>query len=125
MAMLLVANVTGGGADGKLGLDQVFAGLINNLALVNINAAYLDSTATPPGPASVSVNRYVSNAASATGSFGGKPMFQPGDPAPLPLAWPILDSGRPSAGTGGETATMTASVRRRWTTVRQWVSAGR
>jgi hypothetical protein len=110
MSMSLVAKVTGGGEHGKTGLDQVFAGLINNLALVNIGAVYRDSSVTPHVDHSL-VIRYVSNASAATGHFRGRKMFQPGDPAPAPLAWPILDTGRaPNSGTGGDMATMGSSA---------------
>jgi hypothetical protein len=62
----MVAKVTGGGEHGKTGLDQVFGGLINNLALVNIRAVYRDSSVTPHVDHSL-VIRYVSNASAATG----------------------------------------------------------
>ena len=122
MAMNLVADVTGGGSDGRLGLEKVFCGLVNDLQNVVISATYHD-----PGPPAGDVhlnNVYVSNGASATGTFASKPLFQPGDPAPTTWTWPLLDSGRPTAGVGGETATMSASgphtpvprpVGQRWT----------
>jgi hypothetical protein len=107
--MNLVCNVTGGGADGKLGLDKVFAGLINNLSLVNIQAVYKDSTVAPPRNHPVS-NVYVTNPTAATGVFAGKKMFRPGDPAAIALAWPVLDSGRSPNGQGGDTSTMGGSA---------------
>lgn len=107
MAMQLVADVTGGGPDGRLGLDKVFCGLVNDLRNVVIRGTYHN-----PGPPAGDVhlnNIYVSNGASATGSLSSKPLFKPGDPRPTPWAWPLLDSGRPTPGQGGETATMSAS----------------
>jgi hypothetical protein len=104
MGMELIADITGGGADGQLGLDRVFSGLINNLSIVDINATYLDSTVAPPKNWNW-VNVYVSNRPASN-------IFPPGGPvAPKLLAWPILDTGRhPGEGTGGEMATMTMSV---------------
>lgn len=119
MGMELIADVTGGGADGRLGLDKVFSGLINNLSLVDINAKYLDATVAPPKNWNW-VNVYVSNRPVSN-------VFAPGvgGPVPAPLVWPILDTGRnPGGGTGGDTATMTRSfphtsvnraVGQRWT----------
>ncbi len=106
MAMELVADVTGGGADGRLGLDRVFSGLVNDLTNVDIRAEYRDTTVAPPTNHNL-INLYVSNTAAATAAMGTTPAFQLGDPAPAPYAWPLLDTGRAGAGTGGETATMT------------------
>jgi hypothetical protein len=107
MAMRLTMDVTGGGSDGRVGLDRVFVGLINNLQNVDITAVYRD----PAHPAVDHhlANVYASNRGDATGGLGGDYLFQPGDPAPARLAWPVLDTGRPAGGTGGETATMTSS----------------
>jgi outer membrane protein OmpA-like peptidoglycan-associated protein len=105
MAMELIADVTGGGADGRLGLDRVFAGLVNNLRDVDISAQYVDSTVPPPHTHYFD-NAYCSNGASASGAFAGRPLFRPGDTAPALFAFPILDTGRGGAGQGGETATM-------------------
>lgn len=109
ISMSLVAKVTGGGVDGKLGLDQVFAGLVNNLALVNISAIYRDASVTPNKDHPLVV-RYVSNGSAGSGTFRGRPLFRPGDPAPTPLAWPVLDTGKTNAGTGGDLATMRRSA---------------
>src|SRR5262249_55950834 len=105
MAMQLSVDVTGGGVDGLLGLDRVFGGLVNNLSHVDINAVYHDGVAAHPNHHWI--NRDVSNGGAATGgSAGGTPVFQPGDPAPVPYSWPLLDSGRSPNGIGGDTATM-------------------
>jgi hypothetical protein len=106
MGMELIADVTGGGADGRLGLDKVFCGLVNNLRNVDIQATYVDSTVAPPQNHQFT-NVYVSNGAAAT---GGGTTFLPGDPAPATFSWPLLDTGRPSGGLGGESATMTRSL---------------
>jgi hypothetical protein len=108
MAMDLTADVTGGGADGRLGLDRVFGGLINCLRNVDITSSYRDSTVAPPVDHQWD-NVYASNTGAATGNVGARPMFLAGDPAPVPLTFPVLDSGRPAAGLGGDSATMTRS----------------
>jgi hypothetical protein len=101
--MELISDVTGGGADGRLGLDQVFCGLVNNVAIRNVNFLYRDTTAAPP-----TNHRYrlvaVSNPGAATGSI-----FMPGDPAPVPHVLPLLDSGLTPHGEGADTALMTRS----------------
>jgi hypothetical protein len=108
MAMDLTADVTGGGADGRLGLDRVFAGFINDLANVDIVATYTDATVAPAVDHALR-NVYVTNRGAATGAIGGTNVFQPGDPAPDEYAYPILDTGRNPGGNGGNTATMTRS----------------
>ena len=113
MTMELIADVTGGGADGRLGLDSVFGGLVNMLTDNQITLTYTDIiTAVPLGGAAATLtvrNRYVLNLAAATGNYGGTAMFKPTDPAPNILAFPVLDTGRPSGGLGGESPTMTRS----------------
>ena len=108
MTMELVADVTGGGADGRLGLDKVFGGLVNMLTGNEIRLTYIDNTpAAPLPPTTLEVsNRYVTNRAAATGNYNGTPMFLPTDPAPALLAFPVLDTGRVPGGLGGETAVM-------------------
>ncbi|MBL8173703.1 MAG: hypothetical protein JNK48_03485 [Bryobacterales bacterium] len=113
MTMELIADVTGGGADGRLGLDSVFGGLINMLSDNQITLTYTDIiTPVPLGGAAATLtvrNRYVLNRPAATGNYGGTPMFIPADPAPNLLAFPVLDTGRPNGGLGGESATMSRS----------------
>jgi hypothetical protein len=108
MTMEIVADVIGGGADGQLGLDKVFGGLVNMLTGNEIRLTYVDTTPVAPlPPVTLQVsNRYTTNRASATGVYNGTPMFQPGDPAPALLAFPVLDTGRNPGGLGGETAVM-------------------
>lgn len=121
MKMELIADVTGGGATGRLGLDRVFAGLINNLANVDIRSTYRDSSVAPPVGHDFNWV-YADNVNAATGNWG-RHVFRPADPAPNPYTWPLLDSGRDDAGTGGNTATMRSSkvaranrpVGQRWT----------
>jgi hypothetical protein len=108
MNMELIADVTGGGNNGLLGLDCIFSGLVNNLTNVDISGGYTDSTTNPATPHSLK-SVYVSNATAGTGAHRGRKLFKPGDPAPTAVAWPILDSGRSPAGGGGETATMSGS----------------
>jgi hypothetical protein len=105
MSMELVADVTGGGADGRLGMTEVFGGLINMQTAVDVRARYV----APPATIYTVTNINASNLAAATGAFSGTPMFRPGGPAPVIVAMPILDSGRNApgmAGLGGETAVM-------------------
>jgi hypothetical protein len=114
MTMELVADVTGGGADGRLGLEKVFGGLVNMLTDNQITLTYTEPTPPPPPPPPPPVtytvrNRYVLNRAAATGAYGGTPMFIPADPAPNVLAFPVLDTGRGAGGLGGESATMSRS----------------
>jgi hypothetical protein len=109
MAMDLDADVTGGGADGRLGLDKVFSGLVNMVGVRDVNATYTDSTVVPPTNHGL---RFMaaSNTADAGAMLGARPLFAPGDPAPVLYALPLLDSGRPGAGLGGESATMSRSA---------------
>ena len=109
MGMELIADVTGGGDDCLLGLDMAFAGLVNMVQTRDVVSTYIDTTVTPAATIHL---RFVAalNASAATGSNGGTPMFQPGDPAVTLFTLPLLDSGRsPGVGTGGETATMSRS----------------
>lgn len=108
MVMNLEVNLVGGGADGKLGLDQVFGGLQNQTQAYIHDATYVDGTVAPPTNHRFRF-RYASNQASATGAFGGTRMFVTGDPAPVLYAMPLLDSGRAPNGLGGDTVTMSRS----------------
>ncbi|HKV24496.1 MAG TPA: hypothetical protein VJN93_07875 [Candidatus Acidoferrum sp.] len=109
MGMKIIADVTGGGADGRLGLDKVFSGLVNMVQNRDVIGTYTDNTVAPP---TTQHWKFIaaSNAAAATGGAAGSNFFQPGDPAPALYQLPLLDSGRPSAGTGGLTATMSRSA---------------
>ena len=113
MTMELVADVIGGGADGRLGLKKVFGGLVNMLTDNQITLTYTEPPAAgpaPPPPATYTVrNRYVLNRDVATGDYGGTPMFKPTDTAPNVMTFPVLDTGRDSGGLGGESATMSRS----------------
>jgi hypothetical protein len=103
MTMELVADVTGGGANGRLGLDRVFGGLVNMLLNDTISVVYRD----PAGPTDYTVsNVYASNLGDASSNYAGAPMFIPGDNAPSLYAFPHLDTGRDPGGIGGETAVM-------------------
>lgn len=105
MTMELVAEVTGGGVDGRIGLDRVFGGLVNMLRGNEIRLTYRDATRATPVDYTVR-NRYVLNKGAATGNYGGSKMFKPTDPAPNLLSFPVLDTGRRPGGLGGETAVM-------------------
>ena len=109
MGMKITADVTGGGANGCLGLDKVFSGLVNMVQNRDVIGTYRDTTVVPP---TVHLWKFIaaSNAASATGGVAPSNFFQPGDPAPVLYRLPLLDTGRPAAGTGGETATMSRSA---------------
>lgn len=101
-----LANVVGGGNDGRRGLDKVFAGWINNeSANENIVGTFREMVGgVPTQRRSSSV--FASNRASATGANN---TFLPGNPAPALVPPALLDSGRGSPGTGGDTATLTRS----------------
>jgi len=104
-------DLVGGGADGKLGLNRVFAGWVNNeVRAEEIVGTYVDNTVAPPATHHHR-SIFVSNGAAATGAHpSGSPAFLPGGPtAPAIRAAPLLDSGRAPAGVGGETATMRSS----------------
>jgi hypothetical protein len=105
MTMELVANVTGGGADGRLGLEKVFGGLINMLVDDRIQVVYRDSTGQVAQDYTVK-NVYVSNGNQASALYGNTSMFLPTDPLPIEYAFPHLDTGRDPGGVGGETAVM-------------------
>jgi hypothetical protein len=73
-----------------------------------IRLTYVDNTPVAPLPPNVLQvsNRYTTNRGAATGAYNGTPMYQPGDPAPVLLGFPVLDTGRNPGGIGGETAVM-------------------
>lgn len=97
--MNATVDVVSGGPNGQRLLDRVFAGWINNESQnENIRGTYAG------GHSRFSI--FASNHASATGP--GR-TFLPGDPAPVLVAPPLLDSGRLGAGTGGDSATLTRS----------------
>ncbi|MDO3379167.1 peptidoglycan-binding protein [Geoalkalibacter halelectricus] len=109
LKMTATLDLVGGGNDGTRGLDRVFAGWINNqTAEENIVGTFTDSSVAPP------VNRtsrsvFASNRALASGPDNNK-RFLPGDPVPILVAPPLLDSGRqPNPGSGGNTATLSTS----------------
>ena len=96
--MNAAADVKSGGADGRRLLDCVFAGWINNLRSTIRSGQYAGGH--------VSQLVLATNRGAATGPGN---TFKPGDPAPVPPTMPVLDTGRPGHGTGGETATLTTS----------------
>jgi hypothetical protein len=94
--------VVGGGPDGKLAVNRVFAGWVNNIPSIDVVGTFVDSSVPPP------VNHrsrrvFVSNQAAGP--------FVPGGAAPAHRRLPLLDVGPAHApeGTGGETATLTRS----------------
>ncbi|WP_020579055.1 peptidoglycan-binding protein [Actinopolymorpha alba] len=98
-------DVVTGGADGRRVIDQFFAGWFNNVVGPALfTQTYTDPT--PPGAVHVEPFVFASNGAAATGP--GRE-FVPGDPAPVLVAPPILDSGRATPGTGGDTAALSTS----------------
>ena len=100
------AYLVGGGADGQLGLDRVFLGWANNMTASNTWVGTY-------GPAVSTIPMVpMSNPTDASGSFE-VPEFLPGDAAPAVLTYPLLDSGRPIAGTqrdGGADVTFSKSA---------------
>jgi hypothetical protein len=95
--MNCTADVLSGGPDGRRLLDRVFAGWINNeSANENIRATYAG------GHLRFTIF-------STTKGSGPNGEFRPGDAAPAIVSPPLLDTGRGSPGTGGDTATLTRS----------------
>jgi hypothetical protein len=97
--MNATVDVVSGGPNGRRLLDRVFVGWINNESQnENIRGTYAG------GHARFSI--FASNHALATGPGN---TFLPGDPVPVLVAPPLLDSGRRPAGIGGDSATLTTS----------------
>ena len=95
--------VVGGGRNGRLGLDQMFAGWINNISALDIFAEYLDAATG---------NRHRHTTIFAGNKPGGPALavhlFLPGAAAPAILDFPVLDTSPFGAeGTGGNTASGT------------------
>jgi hypothetical protein len=109
--MKTTVDVIGGGRDGTLGLDSVFAGWCNNEAAAeDISATYANPA--PPPPTRRRFTLWASNntAAHNIGSAANPVWeFRPGDPAPNIIPPPVLDSGRPGPGIGGDTCCLTSS----------------
>jgi hypothetical protein len=103
------ANLIGGGGDGRRGLGVVFAGWVNNESANEDIAGTFNDTGVAPAVNRRSFTVFASNGAGATGASGTTPVFLPGDPAPVLVAPPLLDTGRGTPGTGGDTATLTRS----------------
>lgn len=103
-------DVVGGGPEGKLGLDRVFAGWVNNVAEPIDWAGRFDDTTVVPTRRHHSAIVIASNmgaASVASPGFANVAQFLPGAVAPDPLDLPILDTGRnPGGGNGGDTATL-------------------
>ncbi|AUX44228.1 uncharacterized protein SOCE26_056920 [Sorangium cellulosum] len=106
MVMNLDVDLVGGGATGQLGLDHVWGGVIQDIDVIEYDGAY----SQPDGTLRQFSLRLLSNPAQGGSSFGGRSQFLPGDPAPKPLLMPVLDSGQPGAGLGGESATFGLGV---------------
>ncbi|HEY6340400.1 MAG TPA: Ig domain-containing protein [Bryobacteraceae bacterium] len=85
------ADLVGGGPAGQRGLDRVQGGWVNNLLSTDAGGTYTDNHAT--------TKIFASNAP-ANG------IFVPGGAAPALVVPPLLDTGRHSPGTGGNTATL-------------------
>lgn len=105
--MNVLADVVGGGGDGRRGLNRAFAGWCNNeSANEDIAGTFTDTTVAP----AVNHRSFTVFASNLAASTGGNNTFIPGDPAPALVAPALLDSGRaPGPGTGGDTATLTSS----------------
>lgn len=104
--MNVLADVVGGGGDGRRGLDRAFAGWCNNEAANEDIAGTFTDTSVAPAVNHRSFTVFASNLAAATGANN---TFLPGDPAPALVAPALLDTGRGTPGTGGDTATLTRS----------------
>ncbi len=109
-------TVIGGGGNGKLGLDQLFAGWVQNISNLDIVTSYLDSSVVPP-KAHVESMIFAQNAPATLGRgiFHQAGLVPPGGmtgstTAPTILATPVLDvSPFGSEGTGGNTCVGTES----------------
>lgn len=102
-------DLVGGGWDGRRGTDQVFAGWVNNESQdENIVGTFVDRTVSPPVVLHVR-SVFAANRDVATGGTANSSVFLPFDPAPVLVAPPLLDTGRPNPGSGGNTATLTRS----------------
>jgi hypothetical protein len=104
--MNVLADVVGGGGDGRRGLDRAFAGWCNNEAANEDIAGTFRDASVAPALNRRSFTVFASNLAAST---GGNNTFIPGDPAPALVAPALLDTGRGTPGTGGDTATLTRS----------------
>jgi hypothetical protein len=108
------ATVTliGGGADGRVGIDGVLGGWISNISRDGFTGFFTDATGDAIATHS-EASIWVDDTSLATGTaFDDQPAFLPSDPDPTPhvLAPPLLDSGGPTAGTGGNTASLHSST---------------
>ncbi len=104
--MNVQADLVGGGDDGLRGVDRVFAGWVNNeTAAENIVGTFQDATVAPP-VLHRDPSIFASNRGSATGA---NHTFLPADPPPAIVAPTLLDTGRGTPGTGGDSATLTSS----------------
>lgn len=114
------ADVLGGGADKKLGIDAVHIGWINNLTGHPIRGRYQDAV---PNTSYVGYG-YCGNTGALT-----EPWYSAAPPgasllpaAPtLPSGWPLLDTGRANPGDGGSNVFLTRSQANDTTKVRRTV----
>lgn len=103
-----------GGADGRRLAGQFFGGWINNETAAEVVAGTFVETVGGAPVVHSDPSVFASNVAAAT-VVGVPPdtrrVFLPADPAPVPVATPLLDSGRGSlvVGRGGNSATLTRS----------------
>jgi hypothetical protein len=112
-----LVTIVGGGPDGRLGLDRLFGGWVNNELTVgtsttvppgeDVDATYVDTTTTPPT---------THHQKSIWTSVGGGSVFMPGTvPGPAGISGPVLDvSNFGNEGTGGNRCVGTET----------WVSPG-
>ena len=108
MHMNAQVDVVTGGADGRRVIAQYFGGWINNeTAVETIVGTFVE----PAGAVHTDPSVFASNLAAATGGTPGSPIFVPGNPAPVLIDPPLLDSGRGAGvvGRGGDSATLTRS----------------
>jgi hypothetical protein len=100
--MIGEVDVVTGGLQGRRSITQFFGSWTNNLVDGgSFTLTFTDPTTAPPTPHVVPVV-FASNVPA-----GGT--YRPADPAPALVAPPILDTGRPLPGTGGNTSSLTQS----------------
>lgn len=119
MLMDLLVDAIGGGADGTVGLAQLRGGLVNNMTQLDIVGQYRAGATLHPmrlelvsnGLAAATTALPAPFTAADPGAFAIAPAAPPAaTPRPARLAFPILDTSRGGAGTGGDTATMSNST---------------
>ena len=107
-------DLVGGGSDGSIGVNP-FAG-------ASVNSGWVQRATVSPNIAATYQSGHdvfhvwasngstdASGSSSAFGESPSEPMFLKGDNAPVPVPAPLLDTGRASPGTGGDSSSLNFS----------------